>query len=117
MNQANNNSNASHLDGVPPTAGGGALSGRGGGNGTAATDGGGDRSPTAQLKTERDDTEDEEGDAEGSGTAYRDFATTPVPTTGGSSPHPQSLQAQKLPAKLASMLSDPGEFSHIKLPT
>lgn len=40
---------------------------------------------------------------------YRDFATTLPPTVGGAAAglvHPQSLQAQKLPAKLASMLAD-----------
>ena len=42
---------------------------------------------------------------------YRDFATIPAPALGGAALHPQSLQAQKLPAKLASMLSDPGEFA------
>ena len=41
---------------------------------------------------------------------YRDFATIPAPALGGAALHPQSLQAQKLPAKLVSMLSDPGEF-------
>lgn len=38
--------------------------------------------------------------------SYRDFATIPSPSLGGAQLHPQSLQAQKLPAKLASMLSD-----------
>ncbi|KAL9189487.1 hypothetical protein ACHAXT_009162 [Thalassiosira profunda] len=37
---------------------------------------------------------------------YRDFATMPAPSTGGAPVHPNSLQAQKLPAKLATMLSD-----------
>mmetsp|Transcript_13199 Transcript_13199/g.23985 ORF Transcript_13199/g.23985 Transcript_13199/m.23985 type:complete len:510 (-) Transcript_13199:207-1736(-) len=37
---------------------------------------------------------------------YRDFATIPAPSMEGASLHPQSLQAQKLPAKLASILSD-----------
>ena len=40
---------------------------------------------------------------------YRDFATMPAPATGGAPVHPNSLQAQKLPAKLATMLSDQGE--------
>ena len=44
---------------------------------------------------------------------YRDFGTVPAPTIGGAVlvPHPQSLQAQKLPAKLASMLADPGKYT------
>mmetsp|Transcript_19956 Transcript_19956/g.37563 ORF Transcript_19956/g.37563 Transcript_19956/m.37563 type:complete len:207 (-) Transcript_19956:1738-2358(-) len=37
---------------------------------------------------------------------YRDFATIPAPSMDGVVLHPQSLQAQKLPAKLASILSD-----------
>lgn len=40
---------------------------------------------------------------------YRDFAKTQAPSTGVASVHPQSLQAQKLPAKLASMLADNGK--------
>lgn len=40
---------------------------------------------------------------------YRDFSTILAPPQ--PSLNPQSLQAQKLPAKLASMLSDQGEFS------
>jgi hypothetical protein len=40
---------------------------------------------------------------------YRDFSTIAAPLQ--QSLNPQSLQAQKLPAKLASMLSDPGEIS------
>ena len=38
---------------------------------------------------------------------YRDFSTLVAPPQ--QSMNPQSLQAQKLPAKLASMLSDPGK--------
>lgn len=41
---------------------------------------------------------------------YRDFGTLPVASLNGASLHPQSLQAQKLPAKLASMLSDAGKY-------
>ncbi|KAL7540087.1 hypothetical protein ACHAWF_006591 [Thalassiosira exigua] len=37
---------------------------------------------------------------------YRNFAPLAVPGGGISNVHPQSLQAQKLPAKLATMLSD-----------
>jgi len=37
---------------------------------------------------------------------YRDFATISAPSMDGVALHPQSLQAQKLPAKLASILSD-----------
>ncbi|KAL7544509.1 hypothetical protein ACHAWF_007886 [Thalassiosira exigua] len=44
---------------------------------------------------------------------YRDFASLPAPAGGSSTVHPQSLQAQKLPAKLASMLSDPDMSSVI----
>lgn len=41
---------------------------------------------------------------------YRDFATIPAPTMGlEASLHPQSLHAQKLPAKLASILNDQGK--------
>lgn len=39
---------------------------------------------------------------------YRDFAKVPAPGLAVTSLHPQSLQAQKLPAKLASILSDQG---------
>ena len=43
---------------------------------------------------------------------YRDFSAIPPPTISEvGSLHPQSLQAQKLPAKLASMLADPGKLS------
>jgi hypothetical protein len=43
---------------------------------------------------------------------YRDFSVITPPTrTEVGSLHPQSLQAQKLPAKLASMLADPGKFT------
>ncbi len=42
---------------------------------------------------------------------YRDFSAVPPPTMSEvGSLHPQSLQAQKLPAKLASMLADHGKF-------
>lgn len=42
---------------------------------------------------------------------YRDFSAIPPPTMSEvGSLHPQSLQAQKLPAKLASMLADHGMF-------
>jgi hypothetical protein len=42
---------------------------------------------------------------------YRDFSAIPPPTISEvGSLHPQSLQAQKLPAKLASMLADPGKL-------
>eukprot|EP00581_Thalassiosira_minuscula_P016166 CAMPEP_0183730100 /NCGR_PEP_ID=MMETSP0737-20130205/31983_1 /TAXON_ID=385413 /ORGANISM="Thalassiosira miniscula, Strain CCMP1093" /LENGTH=461 /DNA_ID=CAMNT_0025962489 /DNA_START=100 /DNA_END=1485 /DNA_ORIENTATION=+ len=44
---------------------------------------------------------------------YRDFATIPAPSMSGATLHPQSLQAQKLPAKLASILSDQGFTSLI----
>lgn len=45
---------------------------------------------------------------------YRDFSTVPAPnnmpsTNMATLHHPQSLQAQKLPAKLATMLVDQGE--------
>ncbi|KAL7530829.1 hypothetical protein ACHAXR_003695 [Thalassiosira sp. AJA248-18] len=49
----------------------------------------------------------ETGDPDEDTYTYRDFATIPAPNLGGASLHPQSLQAQKLPAKLASILSDP----------
>jgi len=41
---------------------------------------------------------------------YRDFAAIPAPQVGAAF-HPPTLQAQKLPAKLASMLADPGKSS------
>lgn len=44
---------------------------------------------------------------------YRDFSTMVEPPQ---PVHPQSLQAQKLPAKLASMLSDQGEISDVSCP-
>lgn len=41
---------------------------------------------------------------------YRDFAAIPAPQVGAlAGTHPPTLQAQKLPAKLASMLADPGK--------
>lgn len=41
---------------------------------------------------------------------YRDFAAIPAPQVGAlAGSHPPTLQAQKLPAKLASMLADPGK--------
>ncbi len=41
---------------------------------------------------------------------YRDCSRIPAPPQ--QSLNPQSLEAQKLPSKLASMLSDPGEISN-----
>ena len=41
---------------------------------------------------------------------YRDFAAIPAPQVGALDvSYPPTLQAQKLPAKLASMLTDPGK--------
>jgi len=54
-----------------------------------------------------------ETDPDGDTYVYRDFATIPAPSMDGVALHPQSLQAQKLPAKLASILSDQGLTSVI----
>lgn len=45
---------------------------------------------------------------------YRDFSTIVAPPP--QSLNPQSLQAQKLPSKLASMLSDPGKTCFLHEP-
>lgn len=92
-----------------------AKDGSPGGGGAVANDNDGDAPetgkepehiPNSKLRVR-------DADADDDTYVYRDFAAIPAPATGGvvGAPlHPQSLQAQKLPAKLASMLADHGRL-------
>eukprot|EP00571_Detonula_confervacea_P013613 CAMPEP_0172310812 /NCGR_PEP_ID=MMETSP1058-20130122/12699_1 /TAXON_ID=83371 /ORGANISM="Detonula confervacea, Strain CCMP 353" /LENGTH=514 /DNA_ID=CAMNT_0013023755 /DNA_START=97 /DNA_END=1641 /DNA_ORIENTATION=+ len=65
-----------------------------------------DDDKNAAAATPAPNSKPRETDPEEDTYVYRDFATIPAPNLNDAALHPQSLQAQKLPARLASMLSD-----------